>query len=384
MTATTGLAEGRAPTSGPARAVFRDLLRFGSRARVDLAERTELSLPSITRATKELLVSGLVHELPVLPHSGGKGRPQLPLDVDESAAPRFIGLKITEDSLYAAATTVRGNELEEIFSPLEDTSPDMVIAEIVELVEQLRSAHQDVAGLGIGLGGRVRNRREVLDATMIGWHEPVDLGSRLESLLGIPVSVENDFLCLLHRLHWFGIGQRYGSFVVATVGAGVALGMVHDGRVVEGHRGFAGRTERHPVSALSGPGLFPLGDITRTSAVLRRARGRGVLEDGEGLAELIRRAEAGDEGALQVARESARAMAEAAGSAVCLLDPDAVLIGGEGAPLLAAAGPVFQEVLAASLSDVQSDLVVRHLESDFDEWALGAAAIAVQRFVGIG
>ena len=77
----------------------------------------------------------------------------------------------------------------------------------------------------------------------------------------------------------------------------------------------------------------------------------------------------------------ARALARAAASAVALLDPEAVLLGGETLDLMRSVGTVLDDTLRASVAPVQRDIVVRDLPSDFDDWARGAAVIAIQQFV---
>jgi hypothetical protein len=65
-----------------------------------------------------------------------------------------------------------------------------------------------------------------------------------------------------------------------------------------------------------------------------------------------------------------------------VVDPEALVLGGETIDLVHAADGVFEETLRESLPGVQQDLVIRELGGDFDQWARGAAVIAVQEFGG--
>src|SRR5690625_5874205 len=49
--------------SANARAVYRDLLRFGPRSRSELTTRLGLSAPTVTRTTRDLLDAGWLHTL---------------------------------------------------------------------------------------------------------------------------------------------------------------------------------------------------------------------------------------------------------------------------------------------------------------------------------
>src|SRR5690625_7733660 len=78
--------------SANARAVYRDLLRFGPRSRSELTTRLGLSAPTVTRTTRDLLDAGWLHTLG--PVARTKCRPQEPLDIVDKHGPRFISAKI--------------------------------------------------------------------------------------------------------------------------------------------------------------------------------------------------------------------------------------------------------------------------------------------------
>ncbi|MFC7463258.1 ROK family protein [Brachybacterium sp. GCM10030252] len=366
--------------SDSVRAVYRDLLRFGPRSRSELTSRLGLSAPTVTRATRELLDAHRLRSLESVVRP--KGRPHQPLDIEENLGPRFIGVKVTADEIHAMVTTVRGNALETLVLPLADTSPETVLTSIATPVAALAEAHPRLTVVGVSLGGRVADRRTVLSSTLLDWSEPVELAAALEARLDLPVVVENDLLAMVHGLHWFGIGRAYRSFAVLTIGAGVAIGTVLDGRVVEGHTRLAGLTERLPVGLDRDGALLTVGRAARTDQVLARAREAGILTAEQGVDDLRRRVADGDRDALDLVRGLARALASTAATITALVDPEAIVLGGETLDLVRAADPLFEDVLRTDLAPAQRDIVVRDLPGDFDEWARGAAVIAIQEFVG--
>ena len=363
-----------------ARAVYRDLLRFGPRSRRDLTTRLGMSAPTVTRLTRDLL--GVGHLRTLEPVARSKGRPQEPLDIEENLGPRFIGVKVTADEIHTVVTTVRGNALEELVLPLDGTDPGTVEDAIAEPAAALAEAHPRVAGIGVSLGGRVAERRRVVSSTMLGWTRPHDLADHLEQRLGLPVAVDNDLAAMVQGLHWFGLGRRYRSFCVLTIGAGVALGTVVEGRLVTGHSHLAGVTERLPVGVCPDGAPLTLGDAARTRAVLRRAEERGVLAPGEGMARLREKLAAADPGALELCAELARIVARAVAAVVALVDPEAIVLGGENIDLVRAVDPEFEQVLREATVPAQHGLVIRELSTEFDQWARGAAVLAIQEFVG--
>src|SRR5699024_7342188 len=186
------------------------------------------------------------------------------------AAPRVPTRRSSDlDQVHAVVTSVRAVVLEELVLPLARTAPRTVVETVLEAVGALRAAHPRVAGVGVGLGGLVAGRRTVLSAHQLGGQEPVEAAAALEARVPVPVVVENDLVAMIDGLHWFGGARRFDSFVVLTVGAGVGIGAVVDGRVVRGHRHMAGLTGRFPLGAE--PGSVPLREVASTDAVVRRA-----------------------------------------------------------------------------------------------------------------
>ena len=363
-----------------ARAVYRDLLRFGPRSRRDLTERLGLSAPTVTRVTRELLEAGHLHPLETV--ALAKGRPQQPLDIEENHGPRFVGVKVTADEVHAVVTTARGNALEELVMPLPGTAAGTVVDSVVEPVLALAEAHPRVAGVGVSIGGNVADRRRVDSSWILGWDRPVELAARLEERLRLPVTVDNDIAAMVHGLNWFGIGRAYRTFAVLTLGVGVAIGTVVEGRLLQGRSHLAGLTGRLPVDARDDGAPVPFWQAARTAAVESAAREAGVLGAGEGVERLRTLLADDDPGAREVCAELARTLARAAAAVVAVADPEAIVLGGEIIDLVLAADGEFEGTLRASLPGVQQDLVIRELGGDFDQWARGAAVIAIQEFVG--
>ncbi|WP_394215095.1 ROK family protein [Brachybacterium vulturis] len=365
---------------GSARAVYRDLLRFGPRSRRDLTVRLSLSAPTVTRVTRDLLEAGQLRTLETVARP--KGRPQEPLDIEENRGPRFIGVKVTADGVHAVATTVRGNVLEELALPLTETSPGIVEEVIVELVQALLEAHPRVARIGVSLGGPVAHRRVVISSYLLGWEREHDLATALEARLQLPVVVENDLVAMVNGLHWFGMGRSYSSFAVLTVGAGVGIATVIDDGLVTGQSHVAGLTGLLPIGRRGDGTPLPIREVASTSSILRRARAAEVITAEQGMEELRRKLAAEDPEVLVIARELAHALAAAAAGLAAVVDPEVIVLGGENVDLVRAAGSAFEDALRAAIATSQQGLVVRVLSGDFEEWARGSAVIAIQEFVG--
>ena len=80
--------------------------------------------------------------------------------------------------------------------------------------------------------------------------------------------------------------------------------------------------------------------------------------------------------------EMARALAVAAIGVLAVVDPEAIVLGGENIDLVRAVDPEFEQALREATVPAQHGLVIRELSTEFDQWARGAAVLAIQEFVG--
>jgi predicted NBD/HSP70 family sugar kinase len=357
-----------------------EVLRFGPLPRARLAHRLGLSPGSLTRLTRPLVDSGLLVE-GSSEHEARTGRPSLPLDVGQSPR-RFLGMKITGDTLFAVVTDLRANVLAEHTRPLPGTDPTAVAGAAADVARLLQAEHPGVAGLGVGIGGFVVERRDVARAHFLGWHGRVPLADLLQEATGLPAVVDNDVRALTAAEHWFGAGRGLQSLLVITIGAGVGCGIVVHDLVVEGAHGGGGSIGHRPVVSSvvcedghrgCAQGLVSSRAITGS---LAQALGRPV-----DYAEALQLAADGHAAARRVVDEAAGALGVLVADIANLIDPELVILTGDGIGLVDVARPALDAALEenrkAPLAPVRLD--VRPFP--FTEWARGAAAVAVQEHV---
>jgi predicted NBD/HSP70 family sugar kinase len=361
-----------------------EVLRFGPLPRAQLARRLGLSPGSLTRLTRPLVDAGLLVEGgpesdPEQP--GRTGRPSLPLDVQASSR-RFLGVKVTDDTLFSVATDLRAQVLAEHAVPLPGRDPAAVVDAITDVARLLRVDHADVVGLGVGIGGFVIDRRDVARAHFLGWHEPVPLAGLLREATGLPTVVDNDVRALTAAEHWFGAGRGVASLLVITIGAGVGCGIVVHDLVVEGAHGGGGSIGHRPVVSSvvcedghrgCAQGLVSSGAITGAVA---QALGRPVSH-----AEALRLAAEGHPAARRVADDAAGALGVLVADLANLIDPELVILTGDGIGLVDVARPALDDALEANRKAPLAPLRVDVHPFPFTEWARGAAAVAVQAHV---
>ncbi|MGW3653206.1 ROK family transcriptional regulator [Streptomyces sp. NPDC000878] len=379
----TALADGWPPLSPGERSVAIEVLVHGPLSRAELARRLDLSAGSLTRLTKPLLESGLLVEVPDAgsPAEVRQGRPSQPLDVvAESRA--FLGFKITADMVYGVVTTLRSEVVARLDRPLTTHDPAQVADVVAELAAELTAAHPAVAGIGIGVGGRVDNRAVVADSVFLDWYD-VPLAALVEERTGLRVVVENDVNALVEAESWFGAGRGLDRFAVLTIGAGLGYGLVNGGRRIPSSEDGLGIGRRWIVNP-NGP-LTPDGE--RGSAIslltipsiryqIRAATGHDLTYE-----EILTGAAAGEPMAARVVDEAARALGTLVAQIANFAMPEKILLAGEGVGLVEAVGGAVEESIRANRHPLADPVNLETKVSDFHDWARGAAVLAIQVLV---
>jgi predicted NBD/HSP70 family sugar kinase len=420
---------GWSPLAGSTQAVVLDILVHGARPRTELATRLGLSGPSLTRITKPLLESGLLVERPSLAPSGS-GRPSVPLDLDPDAH-HFVGVKLTRDRLFVVVTDQRGGVLVEHDEPLPDPSPVAVVGQVAAVVTAARARDDRIRAVGVTVGGQVVDRAHVRHAPFLGWDD-VPLADLLTAPTGLPTWVENDVRALTQAEHWFGEGRGLRSFALVTIGAGVGLGLVAAGEVLGGAHSSAGSVGHQRIVVPGrgrGPGHVPvpvpvavpvpvpelvpvpvpvpaplpapvavpvpapapapasaptcdLGHhdcagafltVAAVEAAAARALGRPVVYD-----DLLALAADGHEEARVVVDTAADVLGQLIAGVLNVLDPEVVLLSGEGVRLATVGGAAVAAAIERGTHRAVPPPRLIVQEFDFDEWARGAAAVAIQ------
>ena len=361
------------------------LISAGPLSRGGLGELLGLSPATTTRTVRPLIEAGLVRELPPTGRPG-PGRPtRLLAVVGESAA--VVGVKLTADRLYAVLIDPAGAVLACDSQPLTRADAESATALIASVTSRLAdSGGRRPDAIGVSLGGAVLGRRTVVVGTFLGWRD-VPLADMVTAATGLPCAVANDVRALAYAEAWFGAGRGKNPFALVTLGAGIGCGMVVDGEVVSGARGAAGGVGHLPVDP-SGPrceaghpgcarALASTDGITRAVAA-----GLGLAE-APSLEEVLSPALRGDAAVEAVLRRAALAIGRIVGSLIAFLDPELVVVSGEGVAVVEAHRRTFEEEVAGLRHWAASPVPVLLRPFEFDEWARGAAALALERWTAL-
>jgi predicted NBD/HSP70 family sugar kinase len=368
--------------------VFTTLLSHGPLTRTEIARRTMLSAAAVTKAVRPLMEVGYLVEGVDDGARSALGRPANPVRVDAGRA-LFIGVKVTGDEIIAVLADLCCRIRVARHVRLTGREPQAVLPLITDLVQELLTEADgfgvQVRGLGLAVSGDVdRTAGVVRYSPFLEWRD-IPLAEVVGTATGLPVTVDNDVRALTVAEQWFGAGVGLSDFALVTVGAGIGCGLVVHGRVVSGAHGVAGEIGHLSIDPL-GP-LCHCGNngcveaIAADSAILRgvrKATGKPVTTASEAL-DL---AHSGDPGVREVYARAGEAIGRAIGSVVNVLGPERVIISGEGLAAYDLFAEGIRDAFAASAfgTAAQCDVMTRPLP--FKEWARGAAATAIQYFIG--
>lgn len=376
------LAASWAPLSPAERAVAIEVLTHGPVSRTEIARKLNLSAGSLTRLTKPLIESGLLVEDPApVTVTTRQGRPSQPLDIVADSR-YFVGFKITEDAVYGVVTTLKSDIVATRTLPLHTHVPDDVAALLHTMTEDFALSFPRLAGIGVGVGGHVQGRTGVVASPFLGW-ENVPFAELLEQRTALPVVVENDVAALVEAEAWFGAGRGLDRFAVLTIGAGIGYGLVIGGQLVrtpDDSRGIGRRWIIDPHGPLTPDGdrgsVVSLLAIPSIRYQVRAATGRDHTYD-----EILTLAAAGDPMAARVVAEAGRALGTVVAQIANFAMPEKILLAGEGVGLVDVAGPAIRSALHANRHPLADPVAMETKISDFNDWARGAAVLAIQILV---
>ncbi|NHA69812.1 ROK family protein [Phycicoccus sp. CMS6Z-2] len=350
----------------------------GPTSRADIARALGVSPATVTQTTKELLARDLVLELASVPSQGGRPARLLGL-VDDAAG--AIGIKVTADHVRLVSVGLDGAVRTDRSVDYDAFRPHALDALTDVLAEAVAGHVGPLLGIGVGLPGAVDGQASgVVDAPTLGW-DRVPVGPTLRAALELPVLVDNDVNTLAAAETLYGTGRDHEDFLVVTIGRGVGLGIVTRGVVSRGAHGGAGEFGHTPVAPdgpLCGCGNHGcLEGFVGESGLLAAARERRVLTAGGTVADLARAAHDGDAAARSVYADAGTLLGRALAGAVHLLDPEVVVVLGEGIGEWTFWESAFEEALRRHLMPTRRGVPVRIEPWSEDRWAVGAASLVL-------
>ncbi|MDT0405202.1 ROK family protein [Streptomyces edwardsiae] len=217
-----------------------------------------------------------------------------------------------------------------------ERGPDAVVADILGFAANLR-AHgvrrygEPASAAGVAVPGIVDESGGVaVYAANLGWRD-VPLRALLTERLGVPVALGHDVRTGGLAEGRIGAGRGADRFLFVPLGTGIAGAIGIDGRVEAGAHGFAGEIGHivvRPQGAVCPCGQRGCLERYASAAAVGEAWAAACGDPGADAADCAKAVESGDVRARRVWQDTVDALADGLVTALTLLDPRTLIIGG--------------------------------------------------------
>ncbi|WP_434634663.1 ROK family transcriptional regulator [Chromobacterium sp. CV08] len=360
------------------RAVLETIRLNRQLTRAELARLTALTPQTVSNIAAELLDAGMLLAGQPL-REGGRGQPAVPLSINPDGA-YSIGVQLGHRSLSAVAVDLAGRVRARTERTVLRPAPEQALPLIAAMLGEMRGAAEldwrRLLGVGLVMPGPfgVEGMTSVGPTTLPGWEE-VD-GAWLSRELGLPVLLEKDATAAAIGERLYGMASSLRNFAYLFIGTGLGAGLFLDGRLYTGGRHNAG--EIGHMIVVPGGRVCECGNrgcleryVSLRALHEELGLGDGALASPDPLAGLP----IGPDGERWLERAAAP-LAQAVNILECLLDIEAVVIGG----LLP---PHWLDALVARLHPLPAStrrgdgIRLRLGSAGRDVMALGAAALPI-------
>jgi predicted NBD/HSP70 family sugar kinase len=346
-------------------------------------------LPRSTIATRidALVASGFVQAAGEASSSGG--RPASRFTFNPRARVVFA-IDVGATHVVLALTDLDGNVLAERRESIAiTTGPASVLGLILRVADAIMAdsghSESELAGIGIGLPGPVEHDtgRPVKPPIMPGWDD-FDVVGYIQARFNTPVLVDNDVNIMAlgeGNLYWSGVK----NLIFIKVATGIGAGIISNGELQRGADGIAGdlghiRVDRAEDVLCRCGNRGCLEAIASGPAMARSLRSLG--HDATSNSDVIELAEKGNGDAIQVIRRAGRDIGEVLATAVNLLNPSVIVIGGSyaqvGEHLMAG---VREVVYTRSLPRATSNLTIALSLAGSEAAVLGASQLVTRHIL---
>jgi predicted NBD/HSP70 family sugar kinase len=317
------------------RAVFERIRQHGPVSRPQLAEATGLSKPTISLALADLerwkLVRAVGHR------SGATGRAAVLYEIRPDAG-YVIAVDVGRAWIRLALANLAGEVLVRRTEPSQARSARSLVAQISRraraLAAEVGVAYQKITFTVIGSPGFVDPRSGTIQLApnLAGWGHAGVLEA-LGAQLGPSFVVENDVKLATLGEQAHGQGKGIANFAFVSIGTGIGMGIVIEGRLYRGSRGAAGEIGYLPLGEPEADTVIGvqrrgwLESVAAADGVVANARRLGI-EEPVTAKQVFEAARRGERAALEVVHLQAERLARAVAAVTAVIDPELIILGG--------------------------------------------------------
>lgn len=345
------------------RAIVLDIIRQSEQiSRAELANRSALTKPTVSAIVDGLMRDGTVREVGFAETASNGGRPARLLEFNGQSA-AYLGIHFSARGTTVAVADARGVIRGLAEGPSIKGSPEKSMEALEPLLEEaLTSAdipRERLRSVGVSVHGPVEQSTGVcVVSPNLGWHD-VPIREMIRKIFGLPVVVHNEAHAAAVAEGRVGAAVGVASFVWLYSGTGIGSGVVIEGKLFFGYRGFGGEIGHCPVTDDAGRvcacGRRGCLETVASGMAIARAAKQAVAAGEVTVLKTARRpldaaavttaAREGDEVAKRILSEVGEHLGKGISYLLNILDPEMIVVAGDPA----SAGEALFEPLRASV-----------------------------------
>ncbi len=247
-----------------------------------------------------------------------------------------IGIDIGGTNLRVALVSREG----EIIQKIKEATSNEVLDLLFKSIEAIFS--NNVCGIGIGVAGLVSSKEgKVLRSPNLHQIEQVSLVSEIKKKFGVPVLIENDANSAAHGEMWLGVGKKFPSFVLFTLGTGIGGGIIYRKKLLRisaeiGHMSINAEGEKCPCGNYGCLESYASARAILSNTISSLEKGRESLLKGyyEGniykltAEDVYKAALDGDGLSREVLKNAGRYLGIGIANMINIMSPDAIVLSG--------------------------------------------------------
>ncbi|ASL63216.1 ROK family protein [Bacillus cereus] len=199
---------------------------------------------------------------------------------------------------------------------------EQIIQKLIYVSKKIMNEHT-IAGIGISTTGIVDINKGIVTggADHIPGYSTIPIIDRLQEILKVPVSIDNDVNCAAFGEKWNGSGREKENFIMLTLGTGIGGAIFIDGELYRGHSFSAGEWGN---MLIEGKTFEEVASISGLIRLVRKYKGKGEW-NGKRIFELY---DKGDREVAQAVGIFFKHLAIGISNLAYIFNPETIIIGG--------------------------------------------------------
>ena len=303
-------------------------------------------------------------------------------DMADMKENRYIGVDIGGTAVKTGLVDGSGSVLVKSETEIDRTCEnESVMQTVIRSVRELAAEHgidiRSLSGIGVSSPGSIdtkEGRVAIAGGNVPNWGG-TEVCRIMKEEFGIPASLANDGNCVALAEAWVGAAKGCADVLCVALGTGLGGGIISGGKIVEGHKGYAGEIGHFMTHAggiecgCGRKGCFEA--YAATSALVRESK--KINEKWTSGRIIFAEANAGNKTALDLIDNWTSEAAYGIAGLVHIFNPQVILIGGGvSAQDELVIRPIRSKVSGLIMQDFADGLEIKRAELGNDAGMVGA------------